>query len=131
MKAKVKTKGQMTVKNFNEYKEECFEKMKHCRDAFMALGDENRQKIIRTVFENGIGGMRVGDITAAMKLSRPAVSHHLKILKSAKLINVRRVGTKNYYYVDKAAEIWKQIGELAAEISAVVSNDDTNLSLSF
>lgn len=109
------------MKSINEYKEECFEKMRKCRDAFMALGDENRQKIIKTVFENGRNGMRVGDITAAMKLSRPAVSHHLKILKSAKLINVRRVGTKNYYYVDKAAEIWKQIGELAAEVANVVS----------
>ena len=111
------------MKSINEYKEECFEKMRKCRDAFMALGDDNRQKIIKAVFEKGKSGMRVGDITAVIKLSRPAVSHHLKILKSAKLINVRRVGTKNYYYVDKAAEIWKQIEELAADVANVVSTE--------
>lgn len=33
-------------------------------------------------------------------LSRPAVSHHLKILKEAEIVNLRREGTKNYYYLD-------------------------------
>nr|WP_236883270.1 ArsR family transcriptional regulator [Clostridium botulinum] len=33
-------------------------------------------------------------------LSRPAVSHHLQILKRAEIVNVRKEGTKNYYYLD-------------------------------
>ena len=39
-------------------------------------------------------------ITRKTNLSRPAVSHHLGILKDAGLIDVRREGTKNYYYFD-------------------------------
>lgn len=46
-------------------------------------------------------GVRVGSITERTHLSRPAVSHHLGILKDAGLVAVRREGTKNFYYFDK------------------------------
>ena len=39
-------------------------------------------------------GSRVTELTEATQLSRPAVSHHLKILKQAKLIDCRSEGTK-------------------------------------
>ena len=45
-------------------------------------------------------GMRVGEIVKLSSLSRPAVSHHMRILKDAGVINVRKEGTKNYYYLD-------------------------------
>lgn len=45
-------------------------------------------------------GVRVGAITEMTNLSRPAVSHHLSILKDAGLVKLRREGTKNYYYFD-------------------------------
>lgn len=32
--------------------------------------------------------------------SRPVVRYHLKILKDAGNVNMRHIGTKNYYYVD-------------------------------
>ncbi|GEN95933.1 hypothetical protein PET01_19830 [Pediococcus ethanolidurans] len=43
--------------------------------------------------------MRVGELTTRTHLSRPAVSHHLKILKEAKLVSIRKDGTKHYYAV--------------------------------
>ena len=55
----------------------------------------------------GIGkcsGVRVGEITERTHLSRPAVSHHLQILKDARLVKMRREGTKNYYYFDADAK---------------------------
>ncbi len=33
-------------------------------------------------------------------MSRPAVSHHLQILKGARILKMRREATKNYYYFD-------------------------------
>lgn len=39
-------------------------------------------------------GVRVGAITKKTNLSRPAVSHHLGILKDAGLVKMRREGTK-------------------------------------
>lgn len=49
---------------------------------------------------NDCRGVRVGEITQRTHLSRPAVSHHLHILKDAGLIKMRKEGTKNYYYFD-------------------------------
>lgn len=46
------------------------------------------------------GGVRVGAITEKTNLSRPAVSHHIQILKDAGILKMRREGTKNYYYFD-------------------------------
>lgn len=72
---------------------------KNYRKVFTALGDENRQQIFLVLLENDKVGMRVPEITNKTHLSRPAVSHHLQILKEASLVNMHRVGT-NYYYVD-------------------------------
>ncbi|GAK48323.1 ArsR family transcriptional regulator [Secundilactobacillus oryzae JCM 18671] len=70
------------------------------QDILLALGDENRQLILISLLEAGCDGMRVGLLTEKTHLSRPAVSHHLKILKAAKLVSVRNVGTKHYYAVN-------------------------------
>ena len=43
--------------------------------------------------------MNVNEITGKTSLSRPAISHHLKILKDAGLVNIRQEGTANYYYL--------------------------------
>lgn len=92
---------------------------KDCMPLFIALGDEVRLTIIESLARTGlydsegnkvsasayghaspsVKGMNVKDITEKTNLSRPAVSHHLKILKEAGLISVRQEGTANYYYL--------------------------------
>lgn len=49
---------------------------------------------------NNCSGVRVNEITEKTHLSRPAVSHHLQILKDAGILKMRREATKNYYYFD-------------------------------
>ena len=69
------------------------EEFTSCRKILLALGDENRQHLIIEMV--GIGkcsGVRVGEITERTHLSRPAVSHHLQILKGAGLAKMRREG---------------------------------------
>lgn len=74
---------------------------KACKDLFTAIGDETRQEIIVALLgEECYPGTRVGEITKKTHLSRPAVSHHLKILKDAGIICMRESGTMNYYYLD-------------------------------
>ncbi len=51
----------------------------------------------------------MGTITEKTHLSRPAVSHHIQILKDAGLLKVRREGTKNYYYFDADMEAMSQL----------------------
>jgi DNA-binding transcriptional ArsR family regulator len=62
-----------------------------------ALGDATR----RSVFEAlAMGPRSVGDIAAALPVSRPAVSQHLKVLKDAGLVSSRPDGTRRLYEVD-------------------------------
>jgi len=64
-----------------------------------ALGDETRQHLILIMLSNGdCTGMRVNNIAEKTNLSRPAVSHHLQILKDAEIVKMRREGAKNYYF---------------------------------
>lgn len=92
------------------------DEFKECRKPFLALGDETRQQIIIALLESDCNGIRVGEITEKTNLSRPAVSHHLRILKDAGMINMRREGTKNYYFLDAAESQWKRILNLVSVI---------------
>ena len=72
-----------------------------CRKILLALGDENRQHMILEMMKmSNCSGVRVNEITEKTHLSRPAVSHHLQILKDAGILKMRREATKNYYYFD-------------------------------
>ena len=86
-----------------------------------AIGDETRQHLILEMMKMGhCMGVRVGEITEKTNLSRPAVSHHLQIMKDAGIIKVRREGTKNYYYFDTEMEAFEKLIltlQLAMEIS--------------
>ena len=74
------------------------EEFKASQKTLLALGDKNCQHLILEMMQMGeCGGVRVGAITKKTNLSRPAVSHHLQILKDAGLIKMRREGTRNYY----------------------------------
>jgi len=67
---------------------------------FVALGDEHRQRIMLT-FEKG-ERLTVGQIAAVSTLSRPAVSHHLKILRAAGLLEEEKIGKEVYLSVNRA-----------------------------
>ncbi|MNI90804.1 Transcriptional repressor SdpR [compost metagenome] len=43
--------------------------------------------------------MTVNEITEQLPLSRPAVSHHLKLLKNAGVVGVEQLGTLRYYFL--------------------------------
>ena len=86
-----------TKKEIDELASE-FEK---CQKILAALGDENRQHMILEMMKIGnCLGVRVNEITEKTHFSRPAVSHHLQILKDAGILKMRREATKNYYYFD-------------------------------
>ncbi len=73
-----------------------------CRKILTALGDTNRQYLLLEMMKmETCSGVRVVEITERTHLSRPAVSHHLQILKDAGILKMRREGTKNYYYFDR------------------------------
>ena len=67
---------------------------------FIALGDEHRQRMLLT-FEKS-ERLTVGQIAAVSTLSRPAVSHHLKILRAAGVLESEKVGKEVFLKVNKA-----------------------------
>lgn len=88
------------------------ELFKNAQEAITAIGDETRQSIIVTLLEGTINGMRVGEITSKTHLSRPAVSHHLKILKDANIITIKKVGTMNFYCLNPYIQEIENIRDL-------------------
>ena len=64
-------------------------------DAFKALADPTRVAIVNRL--STASAVCVCDLTAAVGLSQPTISHHLRILRDAGLIDVERRGTWAYY----------------------------------
>ncbi|GEO69141.1 ArsR/SmtB family transcription factor [Levilactobacillus acidifarinae] len=63
---------------------------------FSVLADTYRQQLLLELGAHP-EGRNVTDLTTKMTLSRPAVSHHLQLLKQAGLVTVKRQGTQNFY----------------------------------
>ena len=91
-------------------------------DFLIALGDEKRQAIIiRLLEEMDCKRIQVGELIEETGLSRPAISHHLKILKQAKIVNYRSEGTKNYYYLDHNSSEIVKLQNFLAEVSKIMN----------
>lgn len=72
--------------------------------ALEALGDGSRRTILELLSERP---RRVGELAQELPISQPAVSQHLKVLKSAGLVTVRPVGARRVYQIapDGLAEV--------------------------
>lgn len=66
-----------------------------CAPVFNALGDKFRQDIVMLLAQDE--RLNVNQIAERMPLSRPAISHHLKVLMQANLITLERVSRENFY----------------------------------
>jgi ArsR family transcriptional regulator len=62
---------------------------------FKALGDPTRVAIVNRLA--AASEVCVCDLTDAFELSQPTISHHLRVLREAGLIDVTRRGTWAYY----------------------------------
>lgn len=69
-----------------------------CAPIFQALGDPHRQAIVLLLAQHD--RLAVNVIAESMPLSRPAVSHHLKVLKAAGLVRLTRESRENFYSLD-------------------------------
>ena len=101
-----------TLKTFNS-----------CVPFFIAMSDEYRQKLIMDIAEAGKAGINVSNLSAKSNLSRPALSHHLKVLKDANLIKPLKVGTQIFYQLN-LKDNFKTINELIKSMEAILENID-------
>jgi DNA-binding transcriptional ArsR family regulator/flavodoxin len=68
---------------------------------FKALGDLTRLQIIYFLSTDTSGTLGVSELAARLKISQPAVSQHLKTLKTEGLVESRREGFYIYYTVNR------------------------------
>jgi ArsR family transcriptional regulator len=66
--------------------------------AFKALGDPVRLQLLSQIATAEGGEACVCDLTPAFNLTGPTISHHLKVLREAGLIDCERRGTWVYYW---------------------------------
>jgi DNA-binding transcriptional ArsR family regulator len=75
--------------------------------AFAALADPSRRRIVEMLLERD---QTAGDLGAPFKMSQPAVSKHLKVLREAGLVHARRLGRRRLYRLNSApladADAW-------------------------
>ncbi|MFI6598720.1 ArsR/SmtB family transcription factor [Nonomuraea sp. NPDC050536] len=84
---------------------------------FKALGDPIRLRLLSLIGAHE-GGRRVGDgvcvceLTGAFDVTAPTISHHLKVLREAGLVDSERRGTWVYYWIVPAT--LKQLTDVLA-----------------
>ena len=66
---------------------------------FKALGDPVRLRLLSMIASRAGGEVCVCELTPAFDLSQPTISHHLKLLRQAGLIDCERRGTWVYYWL--------------------------------
>lgn len=100
-------------------------KVAAARDPFDALGDPNRRAIVEML---GRGGRSVRELADHLPISRPAVSRHLRLLKSAGLVADTARGARRIYELDTRgveaaqrymAQVW---GDSIARFRLVAEN---------
>ncbi|TQL97874.1 ArsR family transcriptional regulator [Actinoallomurus bryophytorum] len=70
---------------------------------FKAIADPVRLRLLSLIACHEGGEACVCDLTGAFELTAPTISHHLKVLKQAGLIDSERRGTWVYYWIKPAA----------------------------
>ena len=96
-----------------------------CGPIFTALGDEVRQRLVLDIADAGEEGISVMDLTSLSSLSRPAISHHLKVLKDCGLVETEKKGTWVFYRMS-VSEQFEQIDELLHEILRITKKAKNN-----
>ncbi|MCF6095024.1 metalloregulator ArsR/SmtB family transcription factor [Microaerobacter geothermalis] len=89
--------------------QQAIDTFRSCIPLFHALSDPARQDIILLLAETK--QLSVNEIAEKSNLSRPAISHHLKVLRDVKLVTIEQKGTLRYYSLalEEAVALLKEL----------------------
>lgn len=82
-------------------------------EVFHLMGEPSRLRIVFTCLDEPVC---VGDIAGRLQLSQSLVSHHLRLLKAARLLNSQRRG-KHVFYWAADEHIRSVLRDMAAHVS--------------
>ena len=89
-------------------------------ETFRLLGDPTRLRILFSC----IGGVRpVGDIAASLGLSQSLVSHHLRLLRGARLVRGER-RAKQVFYALADRHVSDMLADMAVHIAEDRAGDE-------
>jgi DNA-binding transcriptional ArsR family regulator len=66
--------------------------------SFTALADPTRRRLLERLRRRD---HTVGELAKIARITQPAVSQHLRVLREANLVAARSVGTRRYYRVNR------------------------------
>jgi len=78
-------------------------KLERHAEQLSALGHPVRLAILRFVVQGGEGGVAAGELQTRLDMPASTLSHHLKRLVGAGLLNSRNEGTFHYYAAEYPA----------------------------
>lgn len=81
-------------------------------NAFAALADTNRREIVKLIAHRG--ELSASEICEEFTITPPAVSQHLKVLREAKVIRMKKQAQKRLYSVDESG--LNEVGDWIIEI---------------
>lgn len=90
---------------------------------FNALGDSIRQNLLLLMMSNE--PLSVSELAAKMAMSRPTISHHLRILYEAKIIIEEKHGRKTYYK-PQLGDYYYSVKELVDLVDEITNKEDCN-----
>ncbi|GAE06410.1 helix-turn-helix transcriptional regulator [Paenibacillus sp. JCM 10914] len=80
----------------SQHTEQVLQQFKACIPLLEVLTDENRQAIILLLAQHK-PGLNVNTIAEHIHLSRPAISHHLKVLRQSGFVTSEKKSVENHY----------------------------------
>lgn len=103
------------------------EMLRHVAGRFRALADENRLRLLRALMH---GERNVTSLVEEIGLAQASVSKHLRILREAGLLNVRREANQSLYSIrDESVygmcdAVCRDVREYVAETQKALSGGD-------
>ncbi|WP_019154231.1 ArsR/SmtB family transcription factor [Robertmurraya massiliosenegalensis] len=116
----------MTEKHKNESllkkKEAFYNELRKSTEIFKALADPVRQDILLMFMVSK--RLNVSQIVEQSPMSRPTISHHLKIMKMAGILDSKKEATEVYYWLTANHSTVKQLKKIVSSLEEIENHQD-------
>jgi DNA-binding transcriptional ArsR family regulator len=93
--------------------------------SLIALADPTRRELLERLCRRDHA---VGELAILIRVSQPAVSQHLRVLKHAQLVTIRPEGTRHFYRANREGlmHLRRYLDAMWDDVLAAYAEDDPN-----
>jgi ArsR family transcriptional regulator len=125
MKIYINRRNVLSEGLFSKYESRIsYDDAKEMAELMVSISDPVRIRLIDILREHG-GLICVSELVETTELSQPTVSHHLRILRNARVVNFRKSSLESYYYLVPLT-LHKIIGYVQNMLPDVQNMEDKN-----